>query len=235
MLPRAVWQSFGRSDRNAPPKLAGRCCSPWLAANGAGLPGDAPVRWPKRHRFGPVLDVAVPDHDAITRISIGAEVALWRGRAPPKLSITSICPPQQGHAARRSVGEAGFFVTDGRAGGEQVPGAGDVGLAVARGEQAVVANAMEALGLGVHEEAPDELVGGQRHGAVAGVAVTAVVLVTERDAGLVERDQAPVRDGDAVRVARQVGQHGLGATEGRLGVDDPCVRASSGEENVDVT
>ncbi len=77
----------------------------------------------------------------------------------------------------------------------------EVGFSASTCKQAVVADAVKALGQHVHEEAPDELVGGQRHGAVAGVAVAAIVLVAEGDAGLVERDQAPVRDGDAVHVA----------------------------------
>ena len=39
----------------------------------------------------------------------------------------------------------------------------------------------------------------------------AVILVAERHTRLVERDQAAVRDRNAVGVARQVGEHGLGA------------------------
>jgi len=68
------------------------------------------------------------------------------------------------------------------------------------------------LGQNVYEKAADELVDGQRHAAVVGVAAGAIVLVADGDAGLVKRDQAPVRDGDAVRVVRQIGQHGLGST-----------------------
>jgi hypothetical protein len=37
-------------------------------------------------------------------------------------------------------------------------------MPVAVGEQAIVADAVEALGQDVHQEAADELVGGQRHG-----------------------------------------------------------------------
>ena len=121
-------------------------------------------------------------------------------------------------------GRGGLLGHDGRGNAEQLPSAGDIGLAIARGEQAVVTDAVEALGQNVHEEASDELVDGQRHGAVAGVAVAAVILVSEGDVGLVERDQAPVGDGDAVRVAGQVSQHGFGATEGRLGIHDPLLR-----------
>ena len=38
---------------------------------------------------------------------------------------------------------------------------------------------------------------------------------------LVEGDQPAVGDGDAVGVARQIGQHRLGSAERALGVDDP--------------
>ena len=73
-----------------------------------------------------------------------------------------------------------------------------------------MADAVEAVGQDVHQEASDEFVGVQRHGAMAVGAVAPVVLVAERHARLVERDQAAVRDGDAVGVARQIGQHGFG-------------------------
>ncbi len=49
----------------------------------------------------------------------------------------------------------------------------------------------------------------------------AVVLPAERDAALVERDEPAVADRDAVRVARQVGQHGLRPAERALGIDHP--------------
>ena len=45
---------------------------------------------------------------------------------------------------------------------EQLAGAGDVVGALAAGEQAIVADAMEACGQHVHEKAADELVGGER-------------------------------------------------------------------------
>ena len=41
------------------------------------------------------------------------------------------------------------------------------------------------------------------------------------DTLLVEGDQAAVGDGNAVGVARQIGEHGLGPTERPLCVDDP--------------
>ena len=56
---------------------------------------------------------------------------------------------------------------------------------------------------------------------VAVAAFGAIVLPPEGDAVAVERDQPAVGDGDAVGVAREIGQHGLGPAERALGVDDP--------------
>ena len=44
-------------------------------------------------------------------------------------------------------------------GGDQLPGARDIGFAAGAGEQPVVADAVESLGQDVEQEAPDELVG----------------------------------------------------------------------------
>ena len=99
---------------------------------------------------------------------------------------------------------------------------------VARGEQAVVADAVEALWQHVDEEAADELVGGERHALLAVAALDAVILPSEGDAVLVEGDQAAVGDGDAVGIARQIGQHGLWTAERTLGIDDPFGLARRG-------
>ena len=71
--------------------------------------------------------------------------------------------------------------------------------------------------------------GAERHGALAVGIVAAVVLVAERDTGLIERDEPTVRDGDAVGVSGQIGEHRLRAGERRLGVDDAPLLA---EEHV---
>src|SRR5215468_4677049 len=90
--------------------------------------------------------------------------------------------------------------------GEQLTGAGDVVGASAFGEQAVVADAVQAFGQHVDEEAADELVGGERHALVSIAALDAVILPLEGDAALVAGDRAAVGDGHAVGVARQIGQ-----------------------------
>ena len=54
-----------------------------------------------------------------------------------------------------------------------------------------------------------------------GAALGAVILAFECDAGAVAGKEAAVGDGDAVGVARQIGQHGLGAAEGAFAVNHP--------------
>lgn len=55
------------------------------------------------------------------------------------------------------------------------------------------------------------------------------ILVAEGDAGLIEADEPPVRDGDPMSVAGQIGQHCLGAGKGRLGIDDPALFPGRGQ------
>ena len=64
-----------------------------------------------------------------------------------------------------------------------------------------MADAVEALGQHVYQEAADEFARPQRHGLVAARSLDPVVFVFEGDAGLVSSDQAPVRDGNPVGIA----------------------------------
>src|SRR5438067_5107929 len=84
-----------------------------------------------------------------------------------------------------------------------------------------MSDAMKALRQYVEQEAPDELVGAECHGAVPRLPVTAVILVAERHAALVESNEPAVRDGDAMSVAGEVGEHCFWPGEGRLGVNKP--------------
>ena len=86
-------------------------------------------------------------------------------------------------------------------------------------------DAVEALRKNVEQEAADEFVGAQCHGALAIGAITAIILVAERDTMFVERDQPTVRDGNAVGVSRQIGEHRLRSGERWLGVHDPTLLA----------
>ena len=57
---------------------------------------------------------------------------------------------------------------------EQLPGACDIGLAAGAGEQAVMTDAVEALRQNVEQEAANELVRAERHGALAVGAIATV-------------------------------------------------------------
>ena len=90
---------------------------------------------------------------------------------------------------------------------------------MAVGEEANVADAVEAVGQGVQEEAPDELVRGEPH--ELGGAFLAIVLPGEGDVILVAGDEPAIGDGDPMSVAAEIGQHLSRSAEGLLGVDDP--------------
>ena len=109
------------------------------------------------------------------------------------------------------VGEPAFLI-------ECFAAAGEESSAGAVGQEAVVADADEALGEDVEQETPDELGKGKRQSSRS---TAAVVLEAEGDGSVVDVQQAVVRDGDAVGVAGEVLQDVLGVLEGGLGVDDP--------------
>jgi hypothetical protein len=115
--------------------------------------------------------------------------------------------------------------------GEQIATERQLGGAMAVGEEADVADPVEAIGHGVLQEATNEFVGRERHDL--GFAVLPIVLPGEADLAVVEPDQATVGDGDAVSVAAEISEHLLGPGERRLGVDDPvdlgCRVEPSGE------
>src|SRR5215831_21106643 len=77
------------------------------------------------------------------------------------------------------------------------------------GQKSVVADAMEALRQDVDEEAADELACGERHDFVARSAVGTIILVVERDAVVVERNQSAIGDGNTVGIARQISKYRL--------------------------
>ena len=143
-----------------------------------------------------------------------------------------IGPPQPGHGSRRVSGMISAVrlrLMSGPVGPEQGPDLRDVGLALRAGQQAVMPDAVKAVGQHVDQEPADELVGGQPHDLLPVAGLDAVVLPAEGDRLGIGADQAAVRDGDAMGVAAEIGQHRLGAAEGRLGVDHPFGLAERGE------
>src|SRR5215470_16703706 len=95
------------------------------------------------------------------------------------------------------IGSSGWLAL-GVCNGKQLTGAGDVVGARGFGEQAVVADTMQAFWQHVNEEAADEPVGGERHLLVSIAALDAVILPLEGDALLVESNQSAVGDGQGV-------------------------------------
>lgn len=84
-------------------------------------------------------------------------------------------------------------------------------------------DAVKAVGQAVKQEPADELM--RRQGHMPRCVAAAIIAPAEGDAGIVGTDQAAVSDGDAVRVAAEIGEDMFGGTEGRLGVDDPALFA----------
>ena len=90
-----------------------------------------------------------------------------------------------------------------------------------------MADAMEPVRHGVEQEPPHELVGCQRHHL--GLTFSPVVLPGEAHLAIGEPDQPAVGEGNAVRVAAEIGEHLLRTCERTLGVDDPFDAAQVGE------
>ena len=75
-------------------------------------------------------------------------------------------------------------------------------------------DADEALGQDVQAESTEEFDGSDRHRPR--LTAVPVVLPSESDGAVSDVDNPMIRDGHAVRVAREVLQHVLGAAEGWL-------------------
>ena len=95
------------------------------------------------------------------------------------------------------------------------------------GQEAVIANALEASGQGVLQEEANELLGRHGHHLVEGVAV---VGPGEGDFAIIEGEQSLVADGDAVRIAAEILQHVSRSPEGRLGVNHPLFVLEGSQE-----
>ncbi len=91
-----------------------------------------------------------------------------------------------------------------------------------------MANAHEPLGQHVQEKAANELVRGKRH-HLALVAVR-VIAPAETHRVAVETDEPVIRDRHPVRIAGQIIEHGFGAGERRLRVDDPVGALELGQQ-----
>jgi len=98
---------------------------------------------------------------------------------------------------------------------------------MAVGENAEVANAVNAVGQGVQQETPDELVGRQAHDLDG--SVLSIVLPGEGDRVVVAGSDAAVGDGDAMRGSAEIGEDLRRPAERLLGVDDPIDAPCGGQ------
>ncbi len=87
------------------------------------------------------------------------------------------------------------------------------------GEEAEVADADEALGEQMKEEATEKLIARDGHHFLS--IVVGGVTPAKGNLAVRQCDQAMVGDGDAMSIAAQILQHVLGSAEGWFGVDDP--------------
>ncbi len=98
---------------------------------------------------------------------------------------------------------------------------------MAIGEESEVTNAMEAVGQGVEQETADELAGRQAHDP--GGPLMAIVLPGEGDMVVPAGSDAAVGDGDAMRVAPEIGEDLRRSAEWLLGADDPVDTPRGGQ------
>ena len=102
------------------------------------------------------------------------------------------------HAGFVDCGFGRFGLFWARRRGEQLARVRDVCGFVSIAEQPIMSDAMESLRQHVDQEAPDELVGRQRHRLIAGRPVDPIILVREGDAVVVGGQQPAIGDRDAV-------------------------------------
>ena len=163
-----------------------------------------------------------PFHAAVVINGGGERSWSW---AAVSLSMTTIGPPHLGQRQRGSVSwvdasgsVCGWNCAECCEAKWQESGAPPVG------EEAEVADADEALGEQMQQEAAQELI--QRYGHQFLFVVVSRVAPTKSDLVVGKRDQAMVGDGHAMGVAAQILEHILGAAKGWFGVDDPVFRNS---------
>ena len=108
------------------------------------------------------------------------------------------------------------------AGTQEFAAAGETLFSLRVRQDPVAPDAHEASGKDMEEKAPKKLVYIEPQGPRW--AGPGVILVPEGDDPLLKGDETTVRNGDPVRVAREVFQDLVRTSEGRLGVDHPLLR-----------
>ena len=103
--------------------------------------------------------------------------------------------------------------------GQQCPAASQILSPVAIAEKPVMADALEAVWKDMHQETPQEFVGGQGHHFL--LVLVLIVLVSETDLSIFQLLQSVIGDRDPMCVASQIIQNFFGTTERRFGMDYP--------------
>jgi hypothetical protein len=98
---------------------------------------------------------------------------------------------------------------------------GELLLAYPVGQEAEVAQPVEAVGWNMEHQPPQEFHGLEREGTQA--VATLVILVAEGDQAVRQGDEPMVRDAHAMGIAGEILEHVLGLPEGLLGVDHPLL------------
>jgi hypothetical protein len=102
---------------------------------------------------------------------------------------------------------------------QQLTAQGKLPRSAAIGEEAVVANPLKALRENVHQEAPNELLGGKGHGLA--LVIVAIVLPRETHPSVLDVEYAIIGDRHAVGIACDVPENLFRPVERSFGVDDP--------------
>ena len=94
-----------------------------------------------------------------------------------------------------------------------------------------MADADQTFWQNVDQEAPQELICGNRHDLL--LAAVRIVFPEKRDSIILERNQSMVGDGDAVRITGEIVQNMFRTSEGWLGVDHPVFAEEESQERVE--
>jgi len=136
----------------------------------------------------------------------------------------------KGHRRRRFRG--GFRGR--RRGRQRRPDQFQTARPAAVGQEAEVTDPHKAFGQHMQQEAPDQFLASQGHDLVATAVAVVLVADIHRLVVLIEVEQPPVRQGDAMAVAAQVLDHGVGARQTGLGIDHPLGLHQGVEDPLDL-
>jgi hypothetical protein len=114
-------------------------------------------------------------------------------------------------------------------GGEQCPAQRGPLTAATVGHPTVVANTHQAFRQHMQQEAPNELLGRQRHFTF--LTVVSVIFPAEGDLTILQGDEPVIGDGHAMGVTRQIMQHMLGAAKRLSHIDHPFVLVECVQES----